>query len=45
MYVSATRGIPPQANVISSFMFVLALAIVVLVQVLGYARSKRLRTR
>ena len=45
VYVSATRGIPPQANVISSFMFVLALAIVVLVQVLGYARSKRLRTR
>jgi spermidine/putrescine transport system permease protein len=43
VYVSATRGIPPQANVISSFMFVLALAIVVLVQVLGYARSKRLR--
>lgn len=45
VYVSATRGIPPQANVISSFMFVLALAIVVLVQVLGYARSKRLRGR
>ncbi|WP_307493180.1 ABC transporter permease [Cellulomonas humilata] len=45
VYVSATRGIPPQANVISSFMFVLALAIVVLVQVLGYARGKRLRTR
>ncbi|WP_421740815.1 ABC transporter permease [Cellulomonas sp.] len=45
VYVSATRGIPPQANVISSFMFVLALAVVVLVQVLGYARSKRLRTR
>lgn len=45
VYVSATRGIPPQANVISSFMFVLALAIVVLVQVLGYARSKRLLAR
>jgi len=45
VYVSATRGIPPQANVISSFMFVLALVIVVLVQVLGYARSKRLRAR
>ncbi len=42
VYVSATRGIPPQANVISSFMFVLALVIVVLVQVLGYARGKRL---
>lgn len=45
VYVSAARGIPPQANVISSFMFVLALAIVVLVQVLGYARSKKLRGR
>ena len=43
VYISATRGIPPQANVISSFMFVLALAIVVIVQLLGYARSKRLR--
>ena len=43
--MSATRGIPPQANVIGSFMFVLALVIVVLVQVLGYARSKRLRAR
>ena len=43
VYISATRGIPPQANVISSFMFVLALAIVVVVQLLGYARSKRLR--
>ena len=45
VYVSATRGIPPQANVISSFMFVLALAIVVAVQLLGYARSKRLAVR
>ena len=45
VYVSATRGIPPQANVISSFMFVLALAVVVVVQVLGYARSKRLGAR
>ncbi len=45
VYVSATRGIPPQANVISSFMFVLALVVVVVVQVLGYARSKRLQAR
>jgi len=45
VYVSATRGIPPQANVISSFMFVLALAIVVIVQLLGYARGRRLRQR
>jgi len=45
VYISATRGIPPQANVISSFMFVLALAIVVIVQLLGYARGRRLRQR
>ena len=41
VYVSATRGIPPQANVIGSFMFVLALAIVVGSQVVTAARSKR----
>ena len=45
VYVSATRGIPAQANVIGSLMFVLALVIVVLVQVLGYARGKRLGAR
>ena len=45
VYISATRGIPPQANVISSFMFVLALAIVVIVQLVGYGRSKRLALR
>ncbi|WP_448062746.1 ABC transporter permease [Cellulomonas hominis] len=33
VYVSATRGIPPQANVIGSFMFLLALVLVVGVQV------------
>jgi spermidine/putrescine transport system permease protein len=43
VYVSATRGIPPQANVISSFMFVLALVLVVVVQVVGAARSRRRR--
>ncbi|MCG2802604.1 MAG: ABC transporter permease [Cellulomonas sp.] len=41
VYVSATRGIPPQANVIGSFMFVAALVIVVAAQVVGNARSKR----
>lgn len=45
VYISATRGIPPQANVISSFMFVLALAIVVIVQLVGYARGRRLSRR
>lgn len=43
VYVSATRGIPPQANVIGSFMFVLALVLVVAAQVLSSARAKRRR--
>ncbi len=41
VYVSATRGIPPQANVISSAMFLLALLVVVLVQVVSRARRRR----
>jgi spermidine/putrescine transport system permease protein len=41
VYVSATRGIPPQANVISSFMFVLALAIVMIVQLVRHTRGTR----
>lgn len=40
VYVSATRGIPPQANVISSAMFVLALLVVVVVQVVSRARRR-----
>ena len=32
VYVSATRGIPPQANVIATAMFMIALAIVVIGQ-------------
>ncbi|WP_090030495.1 ABC transporter permease [Cellulomonas marina] len=43
VYVSATRGIPPQANVIGSFMFVLALVLVLAVQVVGAARARRRR--
>lgn len=41
VYVSATRGIPPQANVISSAMFALALLVVVVVQVVSRARRPR----
>lgn len=41
VYVSATRGIPPQANVISSTMFVLALLVVVLVRLVARARRDR----
>ena len=41
IYVSATRGIPAQANVIGSMMFFLALAIVIAGQVLGRKRKVR----
>jgi len=40
VYVSAARGIPPQANVIGTAMFVLALAIVLAGQVLARARRR-----
>ncbi len=40
VYVSATRGIPPQANVIASAMFFIALALVVIGQVVGVRRRK-----
>lgn len=40
VYVSATRGIPPQANVISSAIFALALLVVVVVQVASRARRR-----
>ncbi len=35
VYVSATRGIPPQANVIATAMFIIALAIVLISQFAG----------
>ena len=43
VYVSATRGIPAQANVIGSAMFFLALLLVVTAQVLSVARRRRRR--
>jgi len=43
VYVSATRGIPPQANVIGSFMFALSLVVVVGVQVVQSGRRRRRR--
>ncbi len=41
VYISATRGIPPQANVIGSAMFALALLLVVGAQVVSWSRQKR----
>lgn len=43
VYVSATRGIPPQANVISSAMFAIALLLVVGTQVTQAARRRATR--
>ena len=45
IYVSATRGIPAQANVIGSSMFILALVVVVTSQVVAYRRRKALAAR
>ncbi|CAN5326386.1 ABC transporter permease [soil metagenome] len=42
IYSAATRGIPPQADVIASAVFLLALVIVVTGQVVGQKRRKRL---
>ncbi|MET1035596.1 MAG: ABC transporter permease [Arthrobacter sp.] len=45
IYVAATRGIPAQANVIGSAMFILALVVVIVGQVLSYRRQKALDAR
>ncbi|MGO2051238.1 ABC transporter permease [Glutamicibacter sp. 287] len=42
IYVAATRGIPAQANVIGSAMFITALLVVVIGQVMAYRKRKRL---
>ncbi|WP_255579721.1 ABC transporter permease [Cryobacterium sp. PAMC25264] len=41
IYISASRGIPAEANVIASAVFILALVIVVTAQVSAAARAKR----
>jgi spermidine/putrescine transport system permease protein len=42
IYISAARGIPAEANVVASAVFILALVIVVSAQVSASARAKRL---
>jgi spermidine/putrescine transport system permease protein len=42
IYISATRGIPAQANVIASTVFFIAIAIVVITQIVTQARQRRL---
>jgi len=45
IYVAATRGIPAQANVIGSTMFLVALFVVVMGQVVSYRKRKALAAR
>ena len=40
VYVSATRGIPAQANVIGTAMFAIALLVVLLAQILASRRRR-----
>lgn len=42
IYVSATRGIPAQANVIGSAMFIIALLVVIIGQIISYRKKKQL---
>jgi spermidine/putrescine transport system permease protein len=42
IYISASRGIPAEANVIASAVFIVALALVIVAQVSRAARAKRL---
>jgi len=45
IYVAAQRGIPPQANVIASAVFIIAIAATLIYQVISAQRAKRLRQR
>ena len=45
IYISAARGIPAEANVIASAVFILAIVIVLIAQLSSAARRKRLGTR
>lgn len=43
VYTAAARGIPPEANVIGSLVFIVAIAIVMVVQVRASLKAKKLR--
>jgi spermidine/putrescine transport system permease protein len=45
IYVAAQRGIPPQANVIASAVFLIAIAATLIYQIISAQRAKRLRQR
>ena len=42
IYISAARGIPAEANVLASMVFIIAIIVVVTVQVSGAAKARRL---
>ena len=42
VYTAAARGIPPEANVVGSFVFIVAIAIVIAVQVRSTLRKRKL---
>ena len=44
VYTAAARGIPPEANVIGSLVFIVAIAIVMVVQVRALLKAKKLRS-
>ena len=44
IYTAAARGIPPEANVIGSMVFIIAIAIVMVVQVRASLKAKKLRS-
>ncbi len=44
VYTAAARGIPPEANVIGSLVFIVAIAIVMVVQVRASLKAKKLRS-
>lgn len=45
IYLSALKGVPAQANVLASIVFIGALVLVIVVQALNISRQKRLATR
>jgi spermidine/putrescine transport system permease protein len=45
IYISAARGIPAEANVIASAVFILAIVLVLIAQLSSAARRKRLGNR
>ena len=44
IYTAAARGIPPEANVIGSLVFIIAIAIVMVVQIRASLKAKKLRS-